>query len=41
LNIVVGDTEQTVLQVDQVALHVDREDLASAIAGDLVANGKA
>ena len=41
LDVMVGDAEQRILQVDDVALHVDRQDLAAAIAGMLVAKGEA
>src|SRR5436190_6629749 len=40
LDVVIRDTEQAVLKVDQVAAHVDREDLPSTRAGELVTKGK-
>jgi hypothetical protein len=37
----VGDPEQAVLEVEELARHVDGHDLALAVAGDLVAIGEA
>ena len=41
LDVVIGRAEQRVLQIDDVAAHVDRDDLAAAVSGQLVAVGKA
>jgi hypothetical protein len=38
---VVGHPEQGVLEIDQLALHVDRDDLAGAAGDDLVTDGEA
>ena len=36
----VGGAEQRILHIDDVAAQVDRNDLAAAVAGQLVANGE-
>ena len=41
LDIVVGDLEEAVLKIEELAGHVDRHDLALAVAGHLVAIGEA
>ena len=40
LHIMTGDPEQRVLQVDEITLHVDRQDLPPAIPRQLVATGE-
>jgi hypothetical protein len=38
---VIGNAEQRILQIDHVAEHGDRDDLASAASHDLVAHAEA
>jgi hypothetical protein len=41
LEIVIGEAEQRILEIGEIALHVDREDLPPAIARDLVPKAEA